>query len=47
MRGHLPEDRWPHQRRRKERATEGSVEKMATGIARSDVGWLSGRLAMT
>ncbi len=45
--GGSPEDRWPHHLRRKERATEGSVEKMATGIARSDVGWFSGRLAMT
>ena len=42
-----PEDRWPHHLRRKERATAGSVEKMATGMARSLVGRFSGRLAMT
>ena len=42
-----PEDRWPHHLRRKERATAGSVEKMATGMARSLVGRFSGRFAMT
>ena len=42
-----PEDRWLHHLRRKERATAGSVEKMATGMARSLVGRFSGRLAMT
>ena len=42
-----PEDRGPHHLRRKERATAGSVEKMATGMARSLVGRFSGRFAMT
>ena len=42
-----PEDRWLHHLRRKERATAGSVEKMATGMARSLVGRFSGRFAMT
>ena len=42
-----PEDSSPHQRRRNERATLGSVAKIATGMARSLVGCASGRLAMT
>lgn len=37
----------PHQRRRYVRAMAGSVEKMATGMARPDVGALEGLRAIT
>lgn len=38
MRGSAPSHTSPHHLRRKARAMAGSVEKMATGTARSDVG---------
>lgn len=45
--GSSPARMSPHHLRRKERATAGSVEKMATGMARSLVGRFSGRFATT